>query len=95
MITTDGPMDNRTGPIRSAGLLTADDWAQLLRTFTIADAVVRKLSLYLQPNDAADAPLFKGFGLADAYAAGQYEITLDKSPQAMDPGLTTIRRGCR
>ena len=79
MITLDGPMDARTGPIRSSGVLTADDWAQLFQTFRIADAVVRKLSLYLRPNSEADAALFKGFTIGDAYAAGQYELTLNKS----------------
>jgi len=80
MITSDGgSADSRSGPIRSPGLVNPDDWAQLLRTFTIADAVVRKLSLYLQPANSADAPLFKGFTLADAYAAGQFELTIDRT----------------
>jgi polysaccharide biosynthesis transport protein len=77
MIASDSPMENRSGPIRSMGLLEADDWGQLLRSFKIADAVVRKLSLYLAPDDADDLGYFKGFTLADQFKPGRYELSVD------------------
>jgi capsular exopolysaccharide synthesis family protein len=78
MIASDSPMENRSGPIRSAGLLTSDDWTQLLKSFTITDAVVRTLVLYLTPDDARDAELFVGFGLADRFVPGKYELLVDQ-----------------
>lgn len=78
LIASEGPMENRSGPIRSAELLPSDDWGQLLKSYAIADDVVRKLALYLQPADKADAPLFKGFGLADAFHPGKYELDIDR-----------------
>src|SRR3954462_11884256 len=50
LISSDSPMQERTGPIRSAGLLSADDWIALLKSAIISDAVVRKLTLYLEPD---------------------------------------------
>jgi succinoglycan biosynthesis transport protein ExoP len=80
MIASDSPLENRTGPIRSQGLLTSDDWTQLLKSFTISDAVVRKLSLYLQPDDyRADSEVFRGFGLANRFVPGRYQLAVDRS----------------
>ena len=79
LIASESPMENRTGPIRSTGLLTSDDWTQLLKSFTISDAVVRKLSLYLLPSDVRDAGLFEGFALADRFLPGQYELVIRRA----------------
>ncbi|HTE48043.1 MAG TPA: hypothetical protein VK636_22560, partial [Gemmatimonadaceae bacterium] len=64
MIANDNPVDSRLGPIRGTGILTADDWVSLLKSFNIADGVVRELALYLKPASGADAWMFAGFGLA-------------------------------
>ena len=80
MIATDNPMESRTGPIGSSGLLIADDWTQLLRSFAVSDAVVRKLALYLSPdNERVDGPVFASFGLADRFRPGKYELVIDRS----------------
>lgn len=81
MIALDNPMDARTGPIRSGGLLIQDDWTQLLKSFTIGETVVRKLSLYLVPDNAkVDGPLFSAFAVADeGFRVGAYELMLDRS----------------
>lgn len=80
MIASESPMESRTGPIRSSGLLSADDWNNLLRSFAVTDAVVRKLTLYLRPaNYALDIELFKGFTLADKFVPGKYELVLDQT----------------
>jgi capsular exopolysaccharide synthesis family protein len=91
MLTADA--SDRTGPIRSPGLLSADDWSQLLRSFTISDAVVRKLTLYLLlDHPDADEELFKGFTLGDGGRAGDYELDIDQgrkrwSLTAVSPGM--------
>ena len=57
------------GPIRSAELVNENAWVELFLSYRISDAVVRKLGLYLTPKNTADAPLFKGFTLADSLVA--------------------------
>jgi capsular exopolysaccharide synthesis family protein len=79
MIASAGPMQDRTGPIRSAGLFDADDWVQLLRSFTIVDPVVLKLALYLHPANTVDRELFEGFALADQFVPGRYELVIDQT----------------
>jgi len=74
---SDSKADGR-GPIRSAELLTAGAWIELFRSFHVVDEVVRTLSLYLRPADAADQPLFAGFALADRFIAGQYVLEIDR-----------------
>jgi capsular exopolysaccharide synthesis family protein len=69
----------RAGPIRSAELLNDEAWVELLRSYRIADAVVRNLTLYLTPEKIGDRPLFAGFGLADRFVPGNFELVIDRS----------------
>ena len=62
-IASIAPMNN--GPIRDRELLNPGAWTELLNSFKIADAVVRKLALYVRPEDLRDSTLFRGFQLAD------------------------------
>jgi len=71
-------VETRTGPIRSGELLRSGAWIELFRSYRIIDEVVRKLSLYLQPLDRTQAPLFEGFALADQFAPGSYELQVDR-----------------
>ncbi|MGH9147315.1 MAG: Wzz/FepE/Etk N-terminal domain-containing protein, partial [Vicinamibacterales bacterium] len=66
-----------SGPIRSAELLSSGAWVELFRSYRVVDEVVRRLSLYIAPADAADKPLFAGLALADPFLAGSYELALD------------------
>jgi len=97
VVAADGPMENRSGPIRSAGLLSSDDWSQLLKSYTISDAVVRKLALYLHAADKADNPLFQGFTLAESFHPGKYELDVDRDAKrwtvAAQPAGTPIDSG--
>jgi capsular exopolysaccharide synthesis family protein len=80
VISTQSQAENQTGPIRSSELLGQDDWTQLLTTYSIADAVVRQLSLYLKPADLrVDGQLFTGFGLAERFQPGKYSLAIDKN----------------
>jgi hypothetical protein len=63
----------RSGPIREEERLSAQAWIDLLRSFAIADSVVMQLSLYLEPERAADSTLFRGF-------------TIDQTKQRFVPG---------
>ena len=66
------------GPIRSRELLNPTAWVDLLRSYRISDAVVRKLALYVKPNKATDAPLFTDFSIADRFIPGDYTLSVDK-----------------
>jgi polysaccharide biosynthesis transport protein len=78
-IQSETPTSAGSGPIRSGGLLSAQAWVELLRSYRIADAVVRKLTLYVRPDKPADLPVFANFSIADRFAAGQYELVIDRS----------------
>ena len=69
----------RAGPIRQAELLNDEAWVELLRSYRIADAVVRKLTLYLRPEKGGDRPMFAGFSLADRFLPGNFEIVVDRA----------------
>ena len=77
-IQSETPDDrNSLGPIRSQELLSSSAWVELLRTNRVVDAVVRELSLYVAPADPSDLPLFRNFSVADRFAAGRYELSVD------------------
>ncbi len=80
--------DRSTGPIRSAELLNSTAWIELFRSFRVVDEVVRKLKLYVGPEDRADAPLFAEFGLADRFAPGTYDLAVDREKKSWV--LTTL-----
>ncbi|HEY9230236.1 MAG TPA: polysaccharide biosynthesis tyrosine autokinase, partial [Gemmatimonadaceae bacterium] len=54
------------------------DWTQLLRSFITTDPVVRRLALYLTPDNDADAHLFAGFTAADYFRVARYELLIDR-----------------
>ena len=76
-IETASPMGEKSGPIRSDELLNANAWVELLRSYRIADAVVRKLSLFVRPNNPADSAVFRNFGIADRAVLGAYDLRID------------------
>ncbi|HEU4994850.1 MAG TPA: polysaccharide biosynthesis tyrosine autokinase [Gemmatimonadaceae bacterium] len=88
--------DEKSGPIRSSELLNSGAWVELFRSYRIVDEVVRKLSLYLDPEKADDAPLFAGFTLANRFAPGRYQLELDnvRKAWALKTGAgVTVERG--
>ena len=66
------------GPIRSRELLNPTAWVDLLRSYRISDAVVRRLALYVKPAKATDSPLFTDFSISDRFVPGDYTLTVDK-----------------
>ncbi len=77
-IASETPLEDKSGPIRSHELLNAEAWVELMKSFRITDAVVRKLSLYVKPKDGADSTLFTSFGIADRFVPGTYLLDVDK-----------------
>mgnify|MGYP002777912911 FL=1 len=74
LLTAQGGRESAvSGPIREEQRLNPQAWRDLLKSFAIADAVVMKLSLYLEPARAADSTLFRSF-------------TLDQTKQRFIPG---------
>ena len=67
------------GPIRSRELLNPTAWVDLLRSYRIADAVVRKLALYVKPAKDEDAPIFGNFSIANSFLPGAYTLAVEKN----------------
>jgi polysaccharide biosynthesis transport protein len=76
--TQRGANERSSGPIRSAELLNSGSWIELFRSHRVVDEVVRKLSLYVQPEDDRDKPLFERFALGERFVPGAYELTVDR-----------------
>jgi capsular exopolysaccharide synthesis family protein len=77
-IATETPEARSTvGPIRSAELLRSGAWIELFRSYRIVDEVVRKLALYLEPQNPGQLGFFDGFRLAERFRPGSYELKLD------------------
>jgi capsular exopolysaccharide synthesis family protein len=68
-----------SGPIRSRGLLSSTAWVELLRSYRIVDAVVRKLALYVHAENAGDQWIFTSFAVAQRYVPGKYLLKIDRT----------------
>lgn len=65
------------GPISEGQVFGAQGWIDLLRTNAIADSVVMKLALYVEPEKARDARALQDFQLnlrANRFVPGEYEL---------------------
>jgi capsular exopolysaccharide synthesis family protein len=78
-IEPETPVSNVSGPIRSRELLNASAWVELVRSYRIVDAVVRKLALYVRPDNSADLEIFSGFGISERFMPGKYEVRIDRT----------------
>jgi capsular exopolysaccharide synthesis family protein len=89
-IASETPLGNNTGPIRSHELLAADAWVELLRSYRISDAVVRKMALYVKPEDDADSLFFRNFSVADRFVPGNYGLQLNRSRKSWKLSVANI-----
>ena len=79
-ISVDNPRGGTlTGPITGDPIVTPGAWADLIKSSSIMDNVVRKLSLYLWPGYARDSSLFAGFQPRPALRGGSYVLKTDAS----------------
>src|SRR5215210_5888611 len=76
-IQSETPIGDRSGPIRSQELLNSGAWVELLKSYRIADGVVRKLALYVKPENPADAQLMSNFEIAEKSYLGQFRLDID------------------
>ena len=68
------------GPIREEQVFDAQGWIGLLRTYAIADSVVLKLALYVEPEKVADSTLFRSFQLnarGQRFFPGEYTLAVN------------------
>jgi capsular exopolysaccharide synthesis family protein len=66
------------GPISQGGLLEQTAWIDLLKSFAVLEPVVIQERLYLSTSERF-RPLFQGFGLADTFAPGEFELTVSEA----------------
>ena len=66
--------EGRSGPISGGNLLTASSWIDLLRSYTVLNAVVIDNGLYLTVPDTLFLPAFSSFGLEERVVPGEYEV---------------------
>jgi polysaccharide biosynthesis transport protein len=86
-IEPETPVSDASGPIRSHELLNSSAWVELLRSYRIVDAVVRKLALYVQPEKAADQSLFANFAIGDRFIPGDYKLEINRATKRWKLGL--------
>lgn len=65
------------GPGQANALVETPAWPLLLRSPFIAEEVVRRLALYVTPEEPADSVLFRGFRLADPFQPGPYALIVE------------------
>ena len=80
------------GPIRSRELLNPTAWVDLLRSYRISDAVVRKLALYVKPSKTTDSPLFTDFSIADMFIPGDYTLVVDRKGARWNLSIQDVAR---
>lgn len=77
-----GQDTDERGPLRDDQETTRQGWVDLLKTNAIADSVVLKLALYVEPAKARDSTLFRDFQLnykATRFVPGKYTLEVDGS----------------
>jgi succinoglycan biosynthesis transport protein ExoP len=78
ILITSETQQGRNGANES--LTQAQGWQDLLKSFRIADSVVTRLSLYVQPDDEKDAAVFAGFRFhpaAKRFTPGEYTLDVE------------------
>ncbi|MBX6331356.1 MAG: hypothetical protein IRY91_05895, partial [Gemmatimonadaceae bacterium] len=74
--------DNRAqnrGPVQGEQLLGNGAWADLLKSSTIMERVVRRMALYLWPAAPSDSAVFAGFEPGPGFRAGSYQLRIDSA----------------
>ncbi len=76
-ISEDGKSAGAQGPIQGQPLVTPGAWADLIKSSSIMDNVVRKYSLYIWPGSARDSAVFQGFQPRPGLRSGSYTLKTD------------------
>ncbi len=89
-ISIDDAAQTARGPIQAEQVLRAGGYMDLLRSFVIADPVVKKLRLYVKPERERDSLAFAGFDVDERrLRPGEYKLVVDKDRYslALEPGI--------
>lgn len=78
-IAAETPMQESSGPMNSQRLLSTSAWTELLRSYRISDAVVRKMGLFVAPASSKHDALFRSFALAERFRPGEYSLASNKA----------------
>lgn len=62
------------GPIMDEDILDRASWTDLLKSYSVADPVVLKLKLYLEPANNRDTVLFRDFNVTPQLVGGDYVL---------------------
>ncbi|MEO7998382.1 MAG: polysaccharide biosynthesis tyrosine autokinase [Gemmatimonadaceae bacterium] len=62
------------GPIVDANVLDRASWTDLLKSYSVADPVVLKLKLYIEPDNNRDSVLFRDFNVTPGLIGGEYAL---------------------
>ncbi|MEO7363244.1 MAG: hypothetical protein ABI120_23120, partial [Gemmatimonadaceae bacterium] len=60
------------GPIVDEDILDRASWTDLLKSYSVADPVVLKLKLYIEPDNNRDTVLFRDFDVTPQLVGGDY-----------------------
>jgi capsular polysaccharide biosynthesis protein len=71
------PQGRPSGPVPSYRLMGAGSYMELLKSSRIADTVVRKLALYVRPDEIADASFLSGLSVKSRFVPGDYHLAVD------------------
>jgi uncharacterized protein involved in exopolysaccharide biosynthesis len=77
------------GPVRGQEVLGTQGWADLARSFTVLDAVVRQERLYVKSEVTAP---FDSFAVVEPYPVGQYslEVSPDRHSYSLRTGKDSV-----
>lgn len=91
------------GPVQAPGLITSElGWTDLARSFTVLDAVVSRLSLYVIPKSERDSTLFRNLLPSDSLQTGRFRVVVDgagrryelvRRPETTDGEEVVVERG--
>ena len=73
--------EGRSGPISGGNLLTASSWIDLLRSFTVLNAVVIDNGLFLTVPETIFSPAFSSLELEERVVPGNYEVLYSPTAQ--------------
>ncbi|MDB4916697.1 MAG: capsular exopolysaccharide family, partial [Gemmatimonadetes bacterium] len=77
-IASETPLQDKSGPVRTRQLLSSGAWVELLKSYRISDAVVKKLALYIQPKSPGDSIYLGDISVGEHYMLGLYTLSVQK-----------------
>lgn len=94
-VETDERQDPGGGPIRSAGLLESYAWVELLKSYTVLDAVVRGERLYVEAALPGDEGALASLVPGERMVPGRYrlEVGPDGRRWTLSSGEEVVQRG--